>query len=67
VLRGCPPFLAELERRLRAEVPVAEVVPVTDPVVTVHAALRTCVRDGEVRLPAACPRALRGARHGCST
>ncbi|GAA4640504.1 hypothetical protein GCM10023196_106230 [Actinoallomurus vinaceus] len=51
VLRGCPPMLAELDRRLRSELKAAEVVPVTEPVTFVHAALRHCVRDGETRPP----------------
>ncbi|MDN3357822.1 TIM barrel protein [Actinomadura sp. DC4] len=51
VLRGCPPLFAELDRRLRGELSVAEVVPVTEPVASVHAALRSRVQDGEVRPP----------------
>jgi sugar phosphate isomerase/epimerase/N-acetylglucosamine kinase-like BadF-type ATPase len=42
VLVGCPPLLAELDRRLRVELSVAEVVPVREPVTSVHAALRDC-------------------------
>ncbi|GLY88731.1 TIM barrel protein [Actinoallomurus iriomotensis] len=53
VLRGCPPFLAELDRRLCTEAGAAEVVPVDRPVETVYAALRSLARDdGEVRPPA---------------
>ena len=51
VLRGCPPLLAELDRRLREELSVAEVVPVGEPVASVHAALRSRVQDGQVRPP----------------
>ncbi|GAB3977916.1 hypothetical protein GCM10029978_069120 [Actinoallomurus acanthiterrae] len=51
VLRGCPPLLTELTRRLRSELSAAEVVPVTEPVASVHAALRNHVRDGRVRPP----------------
>ena len=51
VLRGCPPLFAELDRRLRAELSVAEVVPVDEPVAAVHAALTSRVRDGEARAP----------------
>jgi sugar phosphate isomerase/epimerase/N-acetylglucosamine kinase-like BadF-type ATPase len=52
VLRGCPPLLAELDRRLRAELGAAEVVPVDRPVETVRAALRSLARDGEAGPPA---------------
>jgi sugar phosphate isomerase/epimerase/N-acetylglucosamine kinase-like BadF-type ATPase len=51
VLRGCPPLLAELDRRLRGELSVADVVPVTEPVASVHAALASRVRDGRVHPP----------------
>jgi sugar phosphate isomerase/epimerase/N-acetylglucosamine kinase-like BadF-type ATPase len=51
VLRGCPPLLAELDRRLHGELSVAEVVPVTEPVASVHAALRSRVSDGRVSPP----------------
>ncbi|MGH3382393.1 MAG: TIM barrel protein [Actinoallomurus sp.] len=40
VLRGCPPLLAELDRRLRADLLVTEVVAVDEPVEAVHATLR---------------------------
>ncbi|WP_285634647.1 TIM barrel protein [Actinoallomurus iriomotensis] len=53
VLRGCPPFLAELDRRLCTEAGAAEVVPVDRPAEAVYAALRSLARDdGEVRPPA---------------
>ncbi len=51
VLRGCPPLLAELDRRLREELSVAEVVPVEEPAARVRAALESRVRDGEVDPP----------------
>ena len=40
VLRGCPPLLAELHRRLRDDLSMAEVVAVAEPVESVYAALR---------------------------
>jgi sugar phosphate isomerase/epimerase/N-acetylglucosamine kinase-like BadF-type ATPase len=51
VLRGCPPLLSELERRLYDELPVTEVVRVTDPATTIHAALRNRTHEGEIRPP----------------
>ena len=51
VLRGCPPLLAELDRRLREDAGAAEVVSVDEPVAAVHAALGSLVQDGEVRPP----------------
>lgn len=52
VLRGCPPLLEELDRRLRSEVYATDVVAVTEPAVAVRAALASRVHDGEVRVDA---------------
>jgi sugar phosphate isomerase/epimerase/N-acetylglucosamine kinase-like BadF-type ATPase len=49
VLAGCPPLFDELERRLRAELAVAEVVPVREPVASVYAALRAVAAEGAAR------------------
>ncbi|AXX29371.1 TIM barrel protein [Actinosynnema pretiosum subsp. pretiosum] len=53
VPHGCPEFLAELEIRLRAALPVTEVLPVDEPARTVRAALQSCERAGEIVLPRA--------------
>ncbi|WP_083751421.1 TIM barrel protein [Saccharothrix sp. ALI-22-I] len=51
VLRGSPDLLAELDRALRAALPVIEVVPVFDPDDAVLGALTACARDGDLVLP----------------
>jgi sugar phosphate isomerase/epimerase/N-acetylglucosamine kinase-like BadF-type ATPase len=52
MLRGCPPMMAELERRLRAEACATSVVAVTEPAETVRAALEVCVLDATRARPA---------------
>ncbi|GAA2690499.1 MULTISPECIES: TIM barrel protein [Actinosynnema] len=51
VPHGCPEFLAELEVRLRAALPITEVLPVDEPARTVQAALQSCEHAGEIVLP----------------
>ncbi|GAA4602080.1 hypothetical protein GCM10023195_06000 [Actinoallomurus liliacearum] len=51
VLRGCPEMLTELDRRLRNELGAAHVAPITEPVTTVHAALRHTLKDGRLDPP----------------
>ncbi|MCO5972344.1 TIM barrel protein [Actinoallomurus soli] len=51
VLRECPPLRTELDRRLRTELDAGHVIPVTEPVATVHAALHHTLSDGPPRPP----------------